>query len=231
MAALRHPSPTSYWQSDGPQPHLLNIHFFKLVDIERLRVYLDFELDESYTPTKMVFLAGCHGASGYGMCEFAVWEADGPRGWVEIPLTGVGVGAAVGAKRPAHGAKRDVLRAMVVQVRICENHQNGKDTHVRGLQIFARDERGVREDLGIEMAGAARGRTNGTRGEGTDVGAGGVAAGEAEGPGQRKASPTKESTGAKKGGGRAKRKSGRAGDVFALTGSDEPDWMREPELR
>lgn len=28
-----------------------------------------------------------------------------------------------------------------MQVRVLENHQNGKDTHVRGVQIFARDER------------------------------------------------------------------------------------------
>lgn len=31
------------------------------------------------------------------------------------------------------------LRAFVVQVRVLENHQNGKDTHVRGVQIFAQD--------------------------------------------------------------------------------------------
>lgn len=40
-------------------------------------------------------------------------------------------------KDPYNG---NVLKAMVVQVRICENHQNGKDTHVRGFQVFARDE-------------------------------------------------------------------------------------------
>jgi anaphase-promoting complex subunit 10 len=28
-----------------------------------------------------------------------------------------------------------------VQVRVMENHQNGKDTHVRGLKIYAKDER------------------------------------------------------------------------------------------
>lgn len=33
------------------------------------------------------------------------------------------------------------LRAFVVQVRILENHQNGKDTHVRGVQLFAKDDR------------------------------------------------------------------------------------------
>jgi len=33
------------------------------------------------------------------------------------------------------------LRTFLVQVKITENHQNGKDTHVRGLKVYARDER------------------------------------------------------------------------------------------
>ena len=34
-----------------------------------------------------------------------------------------------------------VLRCFFLQVRVLENHQNGKDTHIRGVQIFARDDR------------------------------------------------------------------------------------------
>ena len=137
VSALRHPSPSYFWQSDGPQPHLLNIHFFKLVAIVRLRIYLDFELDESYTPTRLVF---CAGTSEYDLAEFAEWgwgreredgvEEAGPSGWVDVPLDAVGGGEGEG--------EGGVLRCMVLQVRVCENHQNGKDTHVRGVQIFAR---------------------------------------------------------------------------------------------
>lgn len=65
----------------------------------------------------------------YDLTEFAEWVGEAPRGWVDVKLEGVGCGGG------------DVLRAMVVQIKICENHQNGKDTHVRGVQIFARDER------------------------------------------------------------------------------------------
>jgi anaphase-promoting complex subunit 10 len=89
-------------------------------------VYLDHKLDESYTPTKMVFAAGM---GEYDLVEFAEWRGENPRGWVDVNLQGVGEGGG------------GVLRAMVVQVRVLENHQNGKDTHVRGVQIFARDER------------------------------------------------------------------------------------------
>ncbi|KAF1947412.1 galactose-binding like protein [Clathrospora elynae] len=84
---LRHPSPSLFWQSDGPQPHYLNIHFFKLVRIVGLRLYLDFEQDESYTPTKIIFLAGS------GMNDLQEWgemRLESPRGWVWADFSGVG---------------------------------------------------------------------------------------------------------------------------------------------
>ncbi|KAL1953225.1 hypothetical protein VTO42DRAFT_3367 [Malbranchea cinnamomea] len=172
VAALRNPSPSLFWQSDGPQPHTLTLHFFKRVAIVRMRVYLDFELDESYTPTKMVFLAGM---GGNDLVEFATWQGESPCGWVDINLEGVGGRYARPRKRKHRGKKSEttdddegradkisddddqdsyeedididdpsagnVLKAMVIQVRICENHQNGKDTHVRGFQVFARDDK------------------------------------------------------------------------------------------
>ena len=188
LAQLRHPSPSQFWQSDGPQPHTLTLHFFKLVSIVKIRVYLDFKLDESYTPTKMKFHAGM---SEGGLVEFGSWEVEDSvdeatgeastniekiRGWIDIPLKGVG-GRDQSyydeqERRRARAYERrmqsqqagesamdieedlddeddlvggDVLRAMVVQVRITENHQNGKDTHVRGFQVFAKDEASAKD--------------------------------------------------------------------------------------
>lgn len=174
LAQLRYPSPSQFWQSDGPQPHTLTLHFFKLVAIVKMRVYLDFLLDESYTPTKMKFFAGM---SEGALVEFGSWQAvettdpetgevrssvESIRGWLDVPLKGVG-----GSEKTNHGDEGnesddsdamdrddenaddlmggDVLKAMVVQVRICENHQNGKDTHMRGFQVFARDDTGAKE--------------------------------------------------------------------------------------
>lgn len=188
LAQLRHPSPSQFWQSDGPQPHTLTLHFFKLVSIVKMRVYLDFKLDESYTPTKMKFFAGM---SEGGLVEFASWEAeesvdettgemtpdvDKIRGWIDVSLKGVGghdpsYYEAREQRRARAYEKRlqqqreqgvlmdveiddddeedmvpgDVLRAMIVQVRITENHQNGKDTHVRGFQVFAKDESSAKD--------------------------------------------------------------------------------------
>lgn len=213
LAQLRHPSPTHFWQSDGPQPHTLTLHFFKLVAIVKMRIYLDYELDESYTPTKIKFYGGM---SEGGLVEFGSWEApetvdtetgeptshiDSVRGWIDVSLKGVGGREArhhdrnetptdpMRLKRTrgsamsldpddrrhtwgdtgvsleddfddAHQEKYatdfiggDVLKAMVVQVRICENFQNGKDTHVRGFQVFARDETGGKEGRRIVKRG------------------------------------------------------------------------------
>lgn len=175
--------------------------------VVRIRVYLDFELDESYTPTKMVFLAGM---GGNDLVEFAIWEGDGPCGWVDVSLEGVGGrnggwvsggdGVRGGRRRSRYNGRRvtgterrrrhenggrgdeveiddqdevdddddqnndepddpyagNVLKAMVIQMRVMENHQNGKDTHVRGFQVFACDD--SRRRIGAAPSASADGR-------------------------------------------------------------------------
>ena len=219
LAQLRHPSPTQFWQSDGPQPHTLTLHFFKLVAIVKMRIYLDFELDESYTPTKIRFAAGM---SEGGLVEFGGWDApseeqggmESVTGWVDVDLKGVGgrerrkggvrLGAwGIGEDGEAFSDEEDdgpgdVLKCMVVQVRVCENHQNGKDTHVRGFQVFARDD------------SSGTGTNNIVR-----------------------------KVGRKTGGGSPKRKRRNAGpdaadgesDQEEMVGIEEADWMGDPEIR
>jgi hypothetical protein len=45
----------TYWQSDGPQPHLVNIQFKQKTKIKDLCIFSDFKVDESYTPQKYLF--------------------------------------------------------------------------------------------------------------------------------------------------------------------------------
>ncbi|KAL8650873.1 MAG: hypothetical protein Q9226_004961 [Calogaya cf. arnoldii] len=186
VSALLSPAPHTYWQSDGPQPHTLTIHFFKLVHIAKLRILLDFRKDESYTPTRMQFLAG---TGHHDLCEFGGWEGQQPVGWQNVPLDGCGVGGGRG------------LRCFLVQVRVLENHQNGKDTHVRGVQIFARDERipRRREDESEDESDSS----------GTEI-----------------MEEMEEVPGKK---GSAKGKS--LFDLRGLGGLDEPDWMKNPIVR
>ncbi|PNS15191.1 hypothetical protein CAC42_8192 [Sphaceloma murrayae] len=139
VAALRSLDMTQYWQSDGPQPHYLTIHFFKLVSIVHMRIFLDFDQDESYTPTKMQFWAGM---GIHDLQEFAEMSFEHPKGWIDVDFGKVGPALNESSDLPdgeVDWSIRPVLRAFLVQVRIIENHQNGKDTHLRGLQLFAVD--------------------------------------------------------------------------------------------
>lgn len=115
----------------------------------------------------MVFAAGM---GEYDLVEFAEWKGEQPRGWVEVGLGGcAGERGGWGGEAEEGGGEEGgggVLRCMVVQVRVLENHQNGKDTHIRGVQIFARDER-VRASGGVRRGQ----REMGEKGEG---GGGGV---------------------------------------------------------
>ena len=45
-------------RSDGAQPHLVNIQFQKKVQLQLVVLYVDFKLDESYTPSKISIRAG-----------------------------------------------------------------------------------------------------------------------------------------------------------------------------
>ncbi|KAI1825224.1 APC10-domain-containing protein [Xylaria intraflava] len=123
---LRDDDINQYWQSDGPQPHRLNIHFIKRVEIRALRLYLDYELDESYTPTKIQITAG----TGPNLTiPFTTIELSQPKGWVDVPIEGAG-----------GGPDGNSLCCFFVRVIILENHQNGKDTHIRGVKVYALDE-------------------------------------------------------------------------------------------
>lgn len=107
-----------------------------------MEILLDFEHDESYTPTKIQFLAGM---GVHDMQEFAEMTFEQPTGWHEVDFSNVGpVEEDELDDQPQEGidywSKRPVLRAFLVHIRILENHQNGKDTHLRGVRVFARDE-------------------------------------------------------------------------------------------
>ncbi|KAM5345722.1 hypothetical protein ACJ41O_011583 [Fusarium nematophilum] len=115
----------SYWQSDGPQPHKLTMYFTKRVPIRDIRFYVDYNEDESYTPTKVVFKAGTNENQ---LIEFATMALDNPVGWQQVPVAGAG-----------GDPDGNTLVAWVLQMQILENHQNGKDTHLRGIKIYSFD--------------------------------------------------------------------------------------------
>ncbi|KAK4239238.1 anaphase-promoting complex subunit 10 [Achaetomium macrosporum] len=132
-----------YWQSDGQQPHLLTIHFLRRVEIRAIRFYVDYNQDESYTPTHIVFFAG---TGQHDLIQFAEVPLNNPVGWQDVPIADCGGGA------DGHS-----LCCWMVQMHIKENHQNGKDTHIRGIKIYALDDQ---QTLGGPAREPARGSGN-----------------------------------------------------------------------
>jgi anaphase-promoting complex subunit 10 len=128
---VAHQLPSSYTilttcRSDGQQPHTLTIHFLRRVEIRAIRFYVDFQQDESYTPTHIIFRAG---TGPHDLLQFAEMALANPSGWQDVPLV-----------RCGGGVDGNSLCCWIVQMHIRENHQNGKDTHIRGIRMFALDE-------------------------------------------------------------------------------------------
>jgi len=67
----------TFWQSDGNAPHLVNIMFHKKMKVQDIRLYMDFKMDESYTPQKISIRTG----TGYhDLKEIQTLELDEPSG-------------------------------------------------------------------------------------------------------------------------------------------------------
>eukprot|EP00899_Mesostigma_viride_P020316 jgi/Mesvir1/28286/Mv04809-RA.1 len=126
---LRDGNVDTYWQSDGAQPHLVNIQFQRKVCITEISVYADYKKDESYTPSKISIRGG---NSLVDLREIKLVEVEQPVGWIEIPL--------------APNDSTESFRAFFLQLAILSNHQNGRDTHIRQIKVY-----GPRQDFGKAM--------------------------------------------------------------------------------
>lgn len=119
-----------YWQSDGQQPHLLTMHFLRRVEIRAIRFYVDHLQDESYTPIHILWYAG---TGHHDLMQFGEQGLVDPSGWQEIKIEGCG-----------GGHDGNSLCCYIVQMHVKENHQNGKDTHIRAIKIYALDDNAPR---------------------------------------------------------------------------------------
>lgn len=121
---LRDGNNQTFWQSDGIQPHYVNILFHKKMRIKEIAIYTDYKLDESYTPAKIQIKAG----TGYhDLEEVRTVNLDEPHEWVSIPLR---------ARKGGWSDNGGLLRAHLVQLAVLSSHQNGRDTHIRQIKIF-----------------------------------------------------------------------------------------------
>lgn len=138
LAQLRDDTPSSYWQSDGStdnnmeqqsnaegtqlnHPHTVTLLFSKRVSLERISLFTNFQLDESYTPLKIKIMAG---SSNWDLAEVCVVNFEKPIGWSHIIFKGVRGDA--------------LLKCFVVKIVVLANHQDGKDSHIRAIRCFGK---------------------------------------------------------------------------------------------
>mmetsp|Transcript_18762 Transcript_18762/g.39486 ORF Transcript_18762/g.39486 Transcript_18762/m.39486 type:complete len:363 (+) Transcript_18762:63-1151(+) len=189
---LRDSSLDTYWQSDGLQPHYINIQFPRRQTVCAIALYMDFNLDESYTPKKMKIRVG---TTFHNLEEVRTVDVREPCGWCTVPLwrkwgedvldnlmdpdgdndrmdeEGEG-GGRNRTKVPLW--KRKPLRTHLVQICILSMHQNGRDTHVRQVKIFGPRDYGNGGNVIVGQHGLYRGLTGSVLGDGS----GGAAAGD-----------------------------------------------------
>jgi anaphase-promoting complex subunit 10 len=101
-----------FWQSDGAQPHYILIHFLKRTICSGISIYINYTQDESYTP-KLISIRG--GTSIETLTEICKKDTEEMEGWIDIHFDRIGL--------------------FCLQILVLQNHQNGKDTHIRGLKI------------------------------------------------------------------------------------------------
>lgn len=151
---IRDQSTDTYWQSDGmSQPHWIQVHFARRVAISHVCLYLDYNLDESYTPKHLSIQVGMttHDLAPAIYPPNTVVEFNEPVGWCIIPLTAPPDPLDVEEDDPPddtiHGPHprsaalssqhhQRLVRTHLIQISIISMHQNGRDTHVRQVQLY-----------------------------------------------------------------------------------------------
>ncbi|GAA5865986.1 hypothetical protein JCM3774_005549 [Rhodotorula dairenensis] len=124
---IKDANPATLWQSEGSQPHLINIQFPKKQSIAEIWLYADIGIDDSYTPQKLSVRAGTYHGD---LHEIRLVELPNPTGWQVVKLSSP-------PETPDAAGEEEPLRAHLIQVAVLANHMNGKDTHVRGIKVFA----------------------------------------------------------------------------------------------
>ena len=81
-------------------------------------IFTDYKSDESYTPNKISVRVG---NDFHDLKQIDMVELDEPHGWMNIELK----------------ADDHCIRTFMIQLAILGNHQNGRDTHIRQIKVFA----------------------------------------------------------------------------------------------
>jgi len=143
----------TYWQSEGQQPHLISVRFPVEMHFSFLRFYIDEPSDESYTPERISVRVG---TNEHDLREVinedikeltklpdATWVYCSLENKSPTDLNDTENQAPKVSREPYpddpenNNPQKSYLKAYFVQLAIISNHQNGRDTHIRQVQVFS----------------------------------------------------------------------------------------------
>ncbi|KVH92361.1 Anaphase-promoting complex, subunit 10/DOC domain-containing protein [Cynara cardunculus var. scolymus] len=127
VSSLRDDNYETYWQGVVIILLLSSLPAFQfdftkgvLLLLQLVALYVDFNLDESYTPSKISVRAG---DGFHNLKEIKTVELVKPTGWVYISLSG-------------NDPREAFVNTFMLQIAILSNHLNGRDTHVRQIKVY-----------------------------------------------------------------------------------------------
>lgn len=185
------------------------MHFLRRVEIRAIRFYVDYLQDESYTPTHILWYAG---TGHHDLMQFGEQGLVDPRGWQEIKIEGCG-----------GGHDGNSLCCFIVQMHVKENHQNGKDTHIRGIKIYALDDNTRRASGSGGVDSVTAERSPRRTASGLVPSQQGLSGELLEDAAADESNPRPPQT--------KKSRPAQSSSIVDLEGMTVPDFLREPELR
>lgn len=159
---LRDPDLEQLWQSDGTQPHRITIEFGRRTAVTHVSLWLNVRRDDSYTPTKVLVEAGTdyHDLTEVRYrqwdSDLAMATADGqplpaePHGWKHFYLSAAPARSNMVEENLTEEQQKQLfgeekrlepIWTWMIQISVLANHQNGKDTHVRGCLVWGPKEK------------------------------------------------------------------------------------------
>jgi len=129
---LRDGKASTFWQSDGTTPHTVTLFFRRLTTVTTVLLLLHGEEDDSYTPEVVSVSAGTTASDLQVVCTKTLAL---PTGWVAFKLSECAEPAGRTFHRHRRCSGRGVA-AFTFRISVLENHNGGKDVHIRRILVF-----------------------------------------------------------------------------------------------
>lgn len=119
LGQLLDPNLLTFCQTNGSGPHFLKIEFNCCFKLNEIWIYFDFNKDESYTPCE-VEVQVLSTNLFYSTITTSSFKT--PNGWYRIKL---------------QLFNKNYVKTQGIKLNFVQNHDKGKDTHLRGIKLFA----------------------------------------------------------------------------------------------